>query len=101
MYLLIIISAVFNLIKKLTVAIILLTFLFAPASKSMALSAKSSALVEAGTGRLIKGQNYNARMPMASTTKIMTGLLACESGKLDTSFIVPEAPPRVHWHTRT
>lgn len=95
MYLLILISAVFDLNKKLTAVLLLLTFLFVPATKSAALSAKSSALVEAGTGRLIKGQNCSARMPMASTTKIMTGLLACESGRLDTSFAVPEAALRV------
>ncbi len=92
---LILISAVFDLNKKLTAVLLLLTFLFVPATKSAALSAKSSALVEAGTGRLIKGQNCSARMPMASTTKIMTGLLACESGRLDTSFAVPEAALRV------
>lgn len=95
MYLLIIISAVFDLIKKISVTLIALTLLFAPATNSIALSAKSSALVEAGTGRLIKGQNCSVRMPMASTTKIMTGLLACESGKLDTSFTVPEAALKV------
>lgn len=95
MYLLIKDSAVFDLIKKFTAALLILTFFFAFAPYTEALSARGSALVEAGTGRLINGQNCNARMPMASTTKIMTGLLACESGKLDLSFSVPEAALRV------
>lgn len=54
-----------------------------------AISAKSFALVEGETGRLIYGQNIHTRLPMASTTKIMTGLLACESGRLDDTFTVP------------
>jgi D-alanyl-D-alanine carboxypeptidase len=71
------------------------TLLFSLSLNSIALSARGSALVEASTGRLIKGQNVNSKMPMASTTKIMTGLIACESGKLDTEFSVPEAAIRV------
>lgn len=55
-----------------------------------AVSAKSYALVEQSTGRMIAGQNTDSRLPMASTTKIMTGLIACESGKFDTVFTVPE-----------
>jgi len=60
-----------------------------------AISAKAYALVEAETGRLILGANVSERLPMASTTKIMTGLLACESGRLDEEFVVPEEPLRV------
>jgi serine-type D-Ala-D-Ala carboxypeptidase (penicillin-binding protein 5/6) len=55
-----------------------------------AYSARSYALVEMTTGRLITGCNINQRLPMASTTKIMTGLLACESGKFDQVFTVPD-----------
>ena len=54
-----------------------------------AVSARSYALVEQETGRLLSGENVTERLPMASTTKIMTGLLACESGLLDDSFAVP------------
>lgn len=60
-----------------------------------ALSARSYALVEQTTGRLIEGQNINLRLPMASTTKIMTGLLACESNKFDMVYTVPSEAIRV------
>lgn len=59
-------------------------------SPCAAFSAKSYALVEQKTGRLLTEGNAEERLPMASTTKIMTGLLACESGKLDKTFSVPE-----------
>lgn len=64
-------------------------------ARAGAISAKAYALIEAETGRLIMGANVNERLPMASTTKIMTGLLACESGRLDEEFVVPEEPLRV------
>lgn len=60
-----------------------------PGRTVKAVSARSYALVEQTTGRLIDGKDETARRPMASTTKIMTGLLACESGKLDQTFKVP------------
>lgn len=75
-------------------AVVLLLLLSLP-TYSNAFSAKGYALVEQTTGRLIEGQNYDVRLPMASTTKIMTGLLACESGRLDTVFAIPAEALRV------
>ncbi len=77
------------MLKKLSVSFLLAVLFISISFGAYALSAKSCALVEADTGRLVKGYNVHARLPMASTTKIMTGLLACESGKLDTEFEVP------------
>ena len=48
-----------------------------------AISAKSAVLIDADSGRVLYEHNSYEKLPMASTTKIMTGLLACESGKLD------------------
>ena len=48
-----------------------------------ATSAKAFALFEAGTGRFLAGSNEDAQLPMASTTKIMTCLLAVENCDLD------------------
>ncbi len=42
-------------------------------------SAKSAMLIEASTGRVLFEQNANEKMPMASTTKVMTALLALEN----------------------
>ncbi len=46
------------------------------------LYAKSAVLTDAETGRILYGKDANTPMPNASTTKIMTCLLAIESGKL-------------------
>lgn len=47
-------------------------------------SAKAAVLIEAETGEVIFRQNENARLPMASTTKIMTALVAIEALPPDT-----------------
>ena len=54
------------------------------------ISAKSACLIEAEGGRILYSKNSNKRMPMASTTKIMTAIVALESGiPLDTEIKVP------------
>lgn len=53
------------------------------ASGSPSLSAESAALIDADSGSMLFAQNENARLPMASTTKIMTALIALESGDLE------------------
>ncbi len=54
------------------------------------LSARAACLLDEN-GRLIYGKNENVRMPMASTTKIMTALVALESGlPLDTVIKIPK-----------
>ena len=52
-------------------------------ASNLSLSAESYILVEESSGRVILEKNARNRMPMASTTKIMTGLLAIEYGNLD------------------
>ncbi len=47
-------------------------------------NARGAVLVEAESGDVVFGQNENARLPMASTTKIMTALVALEALPLDT-----------------
>ena len=55
------------------------------------ISAKSSCLIEAESGRLLYSKNGTKRMPMASTTKVMTAIVALESGiPLDTKIKVPK-----------
>ncbi len=51
-------------------------------------SAKSAVLIRADTGEVLYGQNQDARLPMASTTKIMTALVAAETLPLHTSVAV-------------
>jgi len=43
----------------------------------------SSIVIENSTRRILSSQNMDARLPMASTTKIMTALVVIENAKLD------------------
>ena len=47
------------------------------------ISAKSAVLIETGSRQVAFGKNENVRMPMASTTKIMTAIIAIEYLPLD------------------
>jgi len=82
------------LLKKAS-AFILLFAALSFAFSARAVSAKAYALVDQASGRLICGQNTDLKLPMASTTKIMTALIACESGKLDMTFTVDPDAVRV------
>lgn len=52
------------------------------------ISAKAAILIDADSGRIVYEKNAYERLPMASTTKIMTTLLTLESGNLDEYFTV-------------
>ena len=56
-------------------------------------SAKSAILIEACSGEVIFSKNSDVRMPMASTTKIMTALVAIEN--CDISKTVSVSPSAV------
>lgn len=49
---------------------------------ALAEGARSSILIEAKTGRILYESNAHEALPMASTTKVMTALLALERGTL-------------------
>lgn len=55
---------------------------------ALEVSAKACIMIEAVTGNVIYEKNSHDRLPMASTTKIMTTILSLESGDLDTQFTV-------------
>ncbi|HXL03861.1 MAG: D-alanyl-D-alanine carboxypeptidase [Firmicutes bacterium] len=52
------------------------------------LAARSAVLIEATTGTVVYGKNEHMRMHPASTTKIMTALLAIELGDTESTVIV-------------
>ena len=52
-------------------------------AQELSLSAKSAILIEAESGTLLYQKNAFVKRPMASTTKIMTALVAIESGNID------------------
>lgn len=63
----------------------------ADAAEVPEITAKGCVLMDAQTGYVLFAQNEQEKLPMASTTKIMTTLLTLESGDLDTPFIVDSA----------
>jgi D-alanyl-D-alanine carboxypeptidase/D-alanyl-D-alanine carboxypeptidase (penicillin-binding protein 5/6) len=57
--------------------------------------AKGVVVMEAATGRVLYGRDEHRQLPMASTTKIMTALLALESLDIDAVFKVDDAAIKV------
>jgi D-alanyl-D-alanine carboxypeptidase len=51
-------------------------------------TAASAVLIESTTGTVLYGKNENVRMHPASTTKIMTAILAIELGDMDSEVVV-------------
>ncbi|NLT10061.1 MAG: D-alanyl-D-alanine carboxypeptidase, partial [Ruminococcus sp.] len=51
-------------------------------------SARAAVLISADTGEIVWEHNSGQKLPMASTTKIMTTLLCIESGGMDEQFVV-------------
>lgn len=81
--------------KPVTICLIILFCLIftldsAEAFSSEDISAKSAVLMDRSSGRILFAKNENERLPMASTTKIMTGILAVEHGNLNSRIIISE-----------
>jgi len=64
-----------------------------PSLPAPSVSAKSAVLIEGESGEIIFSKNSDERLPMASTTKIMTALVAIENA--DITKIVPVSPRAV------
>lgn len=58
-------------------------------SSALNISGKSAILIEADSGKIIYEKNADLRLPMASTTKIMTGILAIENNNLSDIVKIP------------
>lgn len=54
------------------------------------LSAKSYVLIDEISGRVLVEKEAHKKMPMASTTKIMTALVALENSRLDEKVVIDE-----------
>ena len=57
---------------------------------AISLSAESAILIDADSGEILYGKNYQSKMPMASTTKIMSAVVAIENMPLDTKIKIPD-----------
>ena len=58
-------------------------YLITPRANALETSAKSAVLINASTGSVLYSKNSDIRLPMASTTKIMTALLLAEQNTPD------------------
>ncbi len=68
------------------------------------LYAQSAVLMDGSTGRVLYGKGQDIIRPMASTTKIMTCILALELGGLDdkvTASSYAASQPKVHLGVRS
>lgn len=71
-------------------AAIFLSFPFA-ARAELSVSARCAVLMDASSGKILYGKNENVRRGMASTTKIMTAIVALENAELDKLVTVAPA----------
>lgn len=70
---------------------------------SLALYAQSAVLMDADTGRILYAKNAEEQRPMASTTKIMTLILALENANPDDIVMISDyaaSMPDVQLHLR-
>ena len=78
--------------RRLRVALVVAAALVVPASALAArlssLTARSAIIMDASTGEVVWERDSTTPFPPASTTKIMTAIIALESGRLDDSFTV-------------
>ncbi len=59
-----------------------------PTPPAPAIQAAAGILIDAANGNVLFTKNANEQLPMASTTKIMTAIIALESGNLDQSVTI-------------
>ncbi len=64
-------------------------------AENIEVSAKAAIVISADTGEIIYSKNSGEKLPMASTTKIMSALLCLESGDLYEPFTVDSDAIRV------
>lgn len=70
--------------------LLLLLGLFPSVTLGEPVSAEGAILMEASTGRVLYASDADKRLPMASTTKVMTALLAIERYEADAIVVVPK-----------
>lgn len=64
------------------------------ASEMLDVSAKSAVLLDASSGRILYSKNSDEKLPIASTTKIVTAIVALENSRLDE--VIKTSPKAAH-----
>lgn len=79
------------ILKKYVVLLLVLVIFVMPIKVSaVSVSAKAAVVLNGDDGEVIFSKNDDQKLPMASTTKIMTGLLLCEYGNFEREITVTE-----------
>lgn len=69
------------MLKRVIICLLLMIFLI-PTTSAIELNAQAAVTIDSVTGRILFEKNAHMRLGMASTTKIMTGILAIEKGNM-------------------
>lgn len=73
-----------KLISVILICILIFSFnIFSSAEDTILLSAKSAVVISADTCEVVYSKNMSEKLPMASTTKIMSSIIALEYGAVD------------------
>ncbi len=79
--------------RRITASVLILSALlpapFSYASPAVSTQAKAMALIELETGEVLAEENSSLKLPMASTTKIMTALIVLENCDPSEEFEIP------------
>lgn len=67
---------------------LLVSWVAVAAAAEPSLTARAAIVVDADSGETLWEDNADAQLPPASTTKVLTAILALESGRLDDWFVV-------------
>lgn len=85
------------MLKKITVISLLLFIIFSFETHSFAdeldISAEAAILIDADTGMVLFEKNIHQKMFPASTTKILTAIIAIEKGNLEQKVVVDKETP--------
>ena len=74
--------------KAISIIVCMCVFINLTVVNVAAVSAKAAVVIDGNSGEILYSLNCNERLPMASTTKIMTALLLCElGGDLSTKIV--------------
>ncbi len=79
--------------KRFLISLIILMTAAANVYAIDGLTAQSAIVIDSVTGHVLGGKNYNEKLGMASTTKIMTGILAIENCNMDDIVTISKNPP--------
>lgn len=87
-------------IKRLAVCLICLVAMAAVIcinirAEEIGTNARADILIDADTGKVLHAKNAEHKLPMASTTKIMSAIVTIESGDIDKEFTVDSDAIRV------